>query len=811
MSTAAPLCCLIVVTGRGVVSSIGSSLPEFETSLAEAKGGIDLHDSIFPGRAVYAGLARPYERVPGLETAAPGGHDRTAQMAAAAVAQALREAGLWDGGKLGVAGERVALLLGSSHGGRAQLDRFVEAGMDADDVDLARGVMERAAHHHQTAVLATLFGVHGPVNTMSTACSSSGMAMAHGVELLRSGRVDVVIAGGADAFSKLTHAGFTALGAVANNGPCGPFGRTIGMTLGEGSAFVVLERADNARERGARAWGELFGCGTSWDAHHLTTPEPSGDGMRRAIGDALALSGVHANEVDYINAHATGTRANDISETLAIKRVFEAVGPPPISATKSFTGHMLGASSAIGFITGLSAMHSGKLPSTLNFVSGRPGCDLDYVPDALRLVEVKRFLSHSAAFGGANCVMAGGRHEEMREPVLASEAAIVISGLGVISPLGCDAASFFDALLTGQSAGSAPEDTALAAHAPMLARVVGFDPRRHLPASHRARMSRITQYAVAAIEQALQDADLPANKRRSTGVGLMVGLCRGVATSYDAYLQSVRGAQWVHASPTAFPNLVMSSVGGQAAIAIGLKGVASTVVGGAEVALTLLSNAAECLLRRSDIDAIVVVAADELAPLYLHLDHTRRGALPPLPPAEGAVALLLERRERAAARGARARAELVGWAQTFDAAVGPALATDGGWLEQAVRQALARAESAPQAVDLAFTLARAEVAYDKREAAVWQRLFGDAPPALSALAGHTGVAEAAGGLYAAAAAIQALEQGRMPAPAGALATALAAPWLRVPAQGAYAQAMVAGSGDMGGNAAIVLRRPTAGA
>jgi len=794
----------IVVTGRGVIAATGASTYDFSESLKAQRGGIGQYYDVLPDRPVYAGLVQAFDSHPGLDAAAPEGYDRNAAMAAAAVTEALHEAGLWDGVHLGVAGERVALLLGTSHGGRSQLDRFAESGMPADDANAAYDVLERAAHHHQSAVVATLFGIHGPVITTSTACSSSGTAIAHGIELLRSGRADVVIAGGADAFSKLTYAGFSALGAVAD-GPCGPFSDMIGMTLGEGAAFLVLERESHARARGVSALAGLYGCGSSWDAHHLTSPEPSGNGMYRAISGALAVSGLAAGQVDYINAHATGTRANDISETLAIKRAFDGMAIPPVSATKSFTGHTLGASSAMGFIAGMSAMQNSHLPPTLNFAAARPSCDLDYIANQGRTAEVQHFLAQSAAFGGANCVIAGGQADRIRQPVGFDIDRIVISGMGLISPLGCHAEGFFEALLAGKQAGEANQDPQHALHTPLLARVTDFDPRRQLPPGSGARMDRISQYAIAALNQALKDAGMASVSQRGAELGLMVGLCRGAAASFETYMESVRGGQWGRASPLVFPNLVMSSVGGKAAIALGIKGPASTLVGGADVALSLLANAAEYLLRRSDLDAIAVVVADELTPLYIHLDHTRRGGSAALAPAEGAVAFVLERQAHVMARGGKVHAELAGWAQTFGALTGADSSAGSVWQKQAIRQALEHAGSSPQAIDFVMAVARGVPARDRREAEVIRRVFADGMPALTALAGHTGIAEASGGFFAVAAAVMALRQGCLPAAAGRLLDTVPG-YLPVPARGQYTQALVTAASDMGTNSALVLRR-----
>jgi 3-oxoacyl-[acyl-carrier-protein] synthase II len=775
----------IVVTGRGVLTAIGTSIEAFERSLESGAGGIGAYDTLLPGQTAHVGLVGPFADHPNLAEAAPGGADRTAQLAAAAAVQALSEAGLWDGQALTIAGEDVALLLGSSHGGRSQIDKFVNAGMDARDQSLAHGVLELGAHYQQTAVVAALLGVHGPVTTLSTACSSSGTAIAHGIELLRTGHVQAVVAGGADAFSLLTYAGFSALGAVAE-GACGPFGSRTGISLGEGAAFLVLERYDDAAARGATPLAELFGWATSWDAHHLTTPEPSGDGMRRAIEQALAMADMPPESIDYVNAHGTGTRANDVAETLAIKRVFPS-DPPPVSASKSFTGHTLGASSAAGLLAGIAGARGGWLPPTLNYTGPRAGCDLDYVPNAARPAETHRFLALSAAFGGCNCaIVAGQVGAGLGAKTQTAFDQVVITGMGVMSALGFDPQSAFAASFDG---GIAASEMGLA----------GFDARRHLPRGRAPRMNPITQYSVAAIEQALNHAGWTERKRRPNALGLMVGLSRGAAGSFQACMESVRGGAWDKASPIAFPNLVMSSVGGMAAVAVGLKGAASTLVGEAEVGIALLGHAATLLAQRPELDALVVLAADELAPLFLQLQETWQGK-PAIPMAAGAVALVLERRSAAAERGAKPQAEIAGWAQSFNGAP-----DDGAWLEQAVRLALVRGDISADQVDLAFTLARGEPIADQREAAAMLRVFGNAIPPLSALSGRAGWGEASGGLLAVAMAVEALHQGRMPAPSGALAT-LGAPWLDAPAAGSYVNGLIAGSSRHGSNAAVLIRK-----
>ncbi len=234
-----------------------------------------------------------------------------------AAKQAVDDAGL----VIADACDRAALLLGTSHGGRSQLDDFVITGGSLDSPDNPRKLLVTAAHFNQTAAVANKLGLHGPTATLSNACSSSGAAIAYAVELLRSGKCDHAIAGGADGFSRLTFSGFSALGAMAD-GPCAPFSEPVGLSLGDGAAFIVLETLASAQKRGAKIYAEIWGYGLSWDAYHITAPEPSGDGMNRAMQMALTLSGIERNQIEYINVHGTGTRSNDLAETVGLQRFF---------------------------------------------------------------------------------------------------------------------------------------------------------------------------------------------------------------------------------------------------------------------------------------------------------------------------------------------------------------------------------------------------------------------------------------------------------------------------------------------------------
>jgi len=254
-----------------------------------------------------------------------------------------------------------------------------------------------------TSRVAGRFRFSGPKATITTACSSSATSIGYGADLIRSGRCKAVLCGGSDALSELTFGGFNSLKAM-DPSPCKPFDqRRAGMSLGEGAAILILESLDVAVKRGAEIYAEFLGYGIGGEAYHITAPEPTGVTEARIIKEAIEESGIAPLEVDYINAHGTGTPLNDKVETLAIKRAFgERVYSIPISSIKSMVGHCLGSAGAIEAVASILSMIHEFVPATVNHQEGDEDCDLDYVPGKAREIEVNVVLSNSFAFGG-NC------------------------------------------------------------------------------------------------------------------------------------------------------------------------------------------------------------------------------------------------------------------------------------------------------------------------------------------------------------------------------------------------------------------------
>ena len=249
-------------------------------------------------------------------------------------------------------------------------------------------------------------GIKGPVFSTASACASGAHAISLGLLMIQAGLVDVALVGGTDApFTYGLLKAWEALRVVSAD-TCRPFSQDrSGLVLGEGAGMIVLESETHARRRQAGVYAELAGCGLSSDANHITRPDING--IEKAIVSALSHASLAADQVDYINAHGTGTQANDVVETEALHRVFGThAGALAVSSTKSVHGHALGASSALEFIATVLAVHHGLVPPTANFTTAGDGCDLDYVPNTAREMPVDVALSSSFAFGGLNAVLA---------------------------------------------------------------------------------------------------------------------------------------------------------------------------------------------------------------------------------------------------------------------------------------------------------------------------------------------------------------------------------------------------------------------
>jgi nodulation protein E len=395
----------VAITGVGAISALGRSAAEFAASLCAGRCGIGPIESTDTSHVRFHNGAevRGYRHEPYFDDRRADFIDRFAQFAVIAAREAVSDAGVEWTPELR---ENAAIVTGSCVGGQSTEDagfrEVYKLGQNRVHPLTIPKTMANAGASH----ISMEFGITGPSFTISTACSSATHAIGQAFWMVRSGVTDLALAGGSEApFSFGILKAWEAMRVVSPE-TCRPFSRDRkGMVLGEGGAMVVLEPLEAARARGARIHAEIVGLGMSADASHIT--QPSAEGAARAMRAALRDAGLDPEQIGYINAHGTGTMANDAAETAGIRAVFGARADRlAVSSTKSMHGHALGAAGALECLAVVTALRDGVLPPTVNFSEPDPECDLDVIPNFSRRAQVEFALSNSFAFGGLNAVLA---------------------------------------------------------------------------------------------------------------------------------------------------------------------------------------------------------------------------------------------------------------------------------------------------------------------------------------------------------------------------------------------------------------------
>ena len=433
----------VVVTGVGPVTPVGCGKEAYWESLVCGKPAFKRVE--FPGRDMdqyRCKIAAPIENFDLYQFVEPTRHSKylgkTSRYAIAAAFLALKDAGLdleknelrkedrsEGGGEYrlkGVDSFRAGVILGIGTEAMELLEYYHEKFLATKGT---RGISPFGLPNFYmssfTSHVAQYFSLRGSSYTVSTACASGTHAMINSFLHIQGGREDIMVSGGADAcLTPLVFAGFDVLRAMStrNDDPqssCRPFDRQRdGFVMGEGAGILVFEELDHAKRRGAHIYGEVIGFGMTADAYHITEPDPDGKALGKAIKDALEMAGINPQEVDYINPHGTSTPLNDRVETAVIKNIFGKYAYHiPISATKSITGHLMGAAGAAEAIAVALTLEKGVIHPTINYEFPDPQCDLDYVPNKSREKKVKIALSTSAGFGGVNAAILFKKHEEV--------------------------------------------------------------------------------------------------------------------------------------------------------------------------------------------------------------------------------------------------------------------------------------------------------------------------------------------------------------------------------------------------------------
>lgn len=407
----------VVVTGLGTVNATARSASTFHRALRAGHCGIGPVSVFDPSdfRTQTGGEVRdfkPRDMLPRFISLKR--LSRSDAMAMVAAIEALTDAGLFPvpdqlRPELGV-------VIGGGAGGMLECEAVYRDYLQGRGKRPAYSAFASFGCASSADQIAGQLQLMGPKTTFMTACSSGATAVGYARDLVQTGAATAIVCGGTEPLCRITYSAFNSLQAVDPQ-YCKPFDKNRqGMSLGEGAGVMILEELGHAERRGARVYGEVLGYGVSCDAHHMTSPDPEGGGAVLAMARALEDAGIPPAAVDYINAHGTGTPANDKIETKAIKHLFgERAYRIPVSSSKSMTGHTLGAAGAIEGVVSLLALHHGFIPPTIHCTTPDPECDLDYVTEGARAADLKIVLSNSFAFGGNNTALVFSKFSQQGE------------------------------------------------------------------------------------------------------------------------------------------------------------------------------------------------------------------------------------------------------------------------------------------------------------------------------------------------------------------------------------------------------------
>jgi 3-oxoacyl-[acyl-carrier-protein] synthase II len=409
----------VVVTGLGLVTPVGNSVEATWTALMAGRSGVDYIQKFdttrFPVRI--AAEVKDFNPLDFIEKKEARKMGAFIHYAIAASDEALRDSGLQITGEIS---EQVGTYISSGIGDFWAIEREHEKLLKDGPGRVSPFFIPSAIVNLAAGQVSIRHGAKGPNSATATACSAGAHAIGDSFKIIERGDADVMICGGAEsAITPMSVAGFAAMRALStrNDDPTRasrPFERDRdGFVIGEGAGLMILEELDFARRRGARIYAELVGYGMTADAFHITMPDETGSGAVRVMQKALKDAGATPEEVGYINAHGTSTPYNDKFETRAIKTTFgDHAYKLGVSSTKSMTGHLLGAAGGIEGVFSVLALHHKILPPTINYVTPDPDCDLDYIANEPREVEVRYALSNSFGFGGTNAALLFKRFEE---------------------------------------------------------------------------------------------------------------------------------------------------------------------------------------------------------------------------------------------------------------------------------------------------------------------------------------------------------------------------------------------------------------
>ncbi|MBQ9948106.1 MAG: beta-ketoacyl-[Oscillospiraceae bacterium] len=689
-----------VVTGLGLVCALGESTDKCWSAAINGVTGIREVTSVDTADC-YA--HKGAEVAMKSEELSSEDYDRSSLLCIKAAGEALADAGFsaeaFDSNRIGV-------IIGNCVGGAASIDKYYTdelkngGGKTADILKMpASAIANNVAKH---------FSLNGVTANIVNACAAGTMSLSYACDLIRSGKADAFAAGGSDSFSSLAYSGFHALHALAADA-CSPFNQSNGISLGEGAGILIIESYEHAVARGAKIYCEVLGGGVSSDAHHITAPRPDGEGQMSAIKRAIKNSGLDFTDIDYINAHGTGTAKNDEAEFLSLHTLFDGNDHLSVSSTKSMTGHCLGAAGSIEAVLTVKAVTEDIIPPTIGYepehlkqLREKAGA-IDFVPNTKREKAVNYAVSNSFAFGGNNAsiVFAKQPHDI---PDNTNKQRIFVTGIGE---------------LVGTSAESGKG---------LRCEITGDDYKEHgIKMAFYRKLDRFSQLQLISGMRALADAGITINESNENDIGIIIGTADGPMTEIVGFQKNTIENGTANGSAFSFPNTVYNAAGGYFSIFAGIKGYNVTVANGIQAGIQSVCYAVDVL--HSGEESIMVAAGtdentDVTYELYEKLGYTAEDEKS-FRLGEGSVSLVLETEERADACGSEKYAEIVGCGVAHQAVEFGHLTGSEDALKRAILQACAEAGIAPSDIDAVCGFANGNKSVDTLESSVYAELLGD--------------------------------------------------------------------------------------
>ncbi len=723
----------VVVTGLGLICALGDNVSECWNAALGGKSGIREVKSVnTDGCYAHMGAEVPHSS----SELSDEPLDRSSLLCIKAAGEALEDAGLEITPENS---DRIGVIIGNCVGGAASIDKYYTdeiKGEGADAADILK--MPAAAIANNVALR---FGLSGETANIVNACAAGTLSLSYACGLIRAGKADAFAAGGSDSFSSLAFSGFHALHALDENA-CAPLNHNSGITLGEGAGILILESYEHAKARDAKIYCEVLGTGVSSDAYHITAPHPEGAGQILSTTRAVKNSGLSFSDIDYINAHGTGTAKNDDAEFLSIHTLFDGNDHLSVSSTKSMTGHCLGAAGSIEAVLTVKAVCEGEIPPTIGYnaddlarLKEKAG-GIDFIANEKRVKSVRYALSNSFAFGGNNAGIVFAK--EPREiPDKTVNERVYITGVGAV---------------TGSKTDKG-----------FRAEITSDDYKEHgIKMAFYRKLDRFSQLQLLGGMRVLSDAGITITADNETDIGIVIGTSDGPLTEITGFQKNVVENGTANGSAFTFPNTVYNAAGGYFSIFAGIKGYNATVANGVQAGLQSLCYAKE-VIKSGEESVMVASGTDENTDVIAGL-YGKLGLLCDTKPfslqkagfniGEGSVSLILETESSTEKRGAKKYAELAGCGTAHKPVEFGRITGSESALQKAITAACKDAGISPLDIDAVCAFANGHRTVDELELSAYKSLLREETPLIC-------VKETIGEARAAAAAMQAGYAARM--------------------------------------------------